>query len=88
MSPTLGKRKRQGRETIQNTRATSEESSESQNEDVQDVFRRHFEAHFKPLPTVRKAANIVEEVWINKYGEESEWEGISEPEGILENQIP
>lgn len=85
MAATLGKRKRQSTETIRNTRAASEESSEIQNEDVQDVFRRHFEAHFKPLSTVKKTVNIVEEAIADGDGEESEWGGISEPEGILED---
>jgi hypothetical protein len=87
MAPALGKRKRQGTKASGNTRAASEEPSESQDEDIQDVFRRHFEAHFKPLPTVKKAVNIVERVPAEGDGEESEWEGISEPEGILQDQI-
>lgn len=82
MAPTLGKRKRQSAEDIQCTRAAPEESSESQDEDVQDLFRRHFEAHFKPLPRIMKAAKLVEEVLTEDDDEEeSEWEGISEPEG-------
>lgn len=85
MALTLGKRKRRGTEAIKNTRAVSEKSSESQNGDVQDVFRRHFEAHFKPLPTAKKAMSIVEEDLTDEDGEESEWEGISEPEGIFED---
>jgi hypothetical protein len=87
MAPALGERKRQDTEAIRNTRGTSEESSESQDEDVQDVFRRHFEAHFKPLPTVKKAVDIVEDVQTDEDGEESEWEGISETDGILPDQV-
>jgi hypothetical protein len=84
MAPTLGKRKRNGIEHMRNTKVGSEESSESQNEDIQDVFRRHFEARFKPLPSITKATKLVDEVLAEEGGEESEWEGISEPEGIIQ----
>jgi hypothetical protein len=87
MAPTLGKRKRHTREPIRNTRAISEESSESNNEDAQDVFRRHFETHFKPLSNLTKATKVVEKALSGEDGEESEWEGIPEPEGIIRDQI-
>jgi hypothetical protein len=86
MAASLGKRKRHGTEVFQNTRKVSEESLGSQDEDIQDVFRRHFEAHFKPLPLVRKLANIAKEVPTDEDEEESEWEGISEPEGTLKDR--
>jgi hypothetical protein len=87
MAPSLGKRKRHITETIQNTRAASEESSESQDEEVQDVFRRHFEAHFKPLPTVKKATDMAEDDPDVEDEDDTEWEGISEPEGMLQEHV-
>jgi hypothetical protein len=82
MAPTLGKRKRQDTKAIQNRKESSVESSESQ--DVQDIFRRHFEAQFKRLQTATHATSIAKEVIADDDGEESEWEGLSEPEGIIE----
>ena len=85
MAPALGKRKLQSKRKIRDTESDSEESSGSQNEDVQDVFRRHFEARFKPLPTVEKAAKVVKHAVTDGNEEDSEWGGLSESEGILQN---
>jgi hypothetical protein len=87
MTPTLGKRKRKGVEAIQSAREVSEESSNGQDGNVLDIFRRHFEAHFKPLHMARQVAYIAKEAPTDDEEEESEWEGISEPEGALQNRI-
>lgn len=87
MAPTLGKRKRKGTEAIQNTRAASVKSSESQDEDIRDVFRRHFEAHFNPLPTVNKAVSIVADVPDAEDEDDTEWEGISKPGGMFQGLV-
>lgn len=84
MASTVGKRKRQGNEVFRNKGEASKESLGCEDEDIRDVFRRHFEAHFKPLPLVRQSTNIAKEVPIDQDGEESEWEGISEPESKLQ----
>ena len=81
MAAILGKRKRQVRENNRSTKPASEEPSETQNEDVQDIFRRHFEAHFKPLSTTKKPVKAVDKNLIDEEEEESEWEGISEHNG-------
>lgn len=88
MPSTLGKRKRQGAEAVGNTRAVSGGPSDGHNEDFQDVFRRHFEAHFKPLPVVKMTTKIAEDVADTNDGGDSEWEGISGPEGRPQGQAP
>lgn len=81
MASNLGKRKR---------RAVAPGNDEAEEEDTaalleaQEVFRRHFEAQFQPLPEVEKV-KVVEEEEEEEYDdaeeeEESEWDGISEDE--------
>lgn len=52
--------------------------------DAQEIFRRHFEAQFKPLPVApvrpAPAAEDDEDDDIDSE-EESEWEGITEDDG-------
>jgi hypothetical protein len=81
MAPTLGKRKRQAPVPTKADREVSVESSNSLEEDAQAIFKRHFEAQFKPLPTVKKATKVVEEVSEEEGSDETDWEGISEPGG-------
>ena len=77
MSSTLGKRKR---------RAVASSTTEA--EDIaaakyaQEVFRRHFEAQFQPLPVVKKPEVLEQEDELDgeEEEEESEWDGISEDE--------
>jgi hypothetical protein len=85
MATSLGKRKRQF-STLENEeeRPTSDESSSSE-VDAQEIFRRHFEAQFKPLPVVRRTVVEVEALEDDESGHESEWSGISEAEdGLVE----
>ena len=86
MAPTLGKRKRRSTESIRDTGAASQEPWDSQNKNVQDVFRRHFEASFRPLSRVKKSTKLVEEATEGEDEYASEWEGISGSEGILQDQ--
>lgn len=82
MAPTLGKRKRQAEER----REGSPESSVIDEEEAQAIFRRHFEAQFKPLPTIKRVVEPVEPVKDDEDDEsESEWDGISDTEGKAEN---
>jgi hypothetical protein len=84
MAPSLGKRKRKGTDIMSIDRAASVESSSSLEQDAQAVFRRHFEAHFKPLRLVEKAAQVIEDVHEPASADETDWEGISEAGGRLQ----
>jgi hypothetical protein len=79
MATNLGKRKwRTVEETQQDLREGSE-VSEPPEGDAQELFRRHFEAKFKPLPVVKKAEKVIE-VQEDDSEEDSDWDGISEDE--------
>lgn len=76
MSKVLGKRK---------TREVVESAEEVL--DAQEIFRRHFEAQFKPLPVVAPvraapAAEEEDEVDVSEEEEGSEWDGLSEEDGM------
>lgn len=85
MAVMLGKRKRArgsadgaGEREDWRSSSPSPEScaDEAEERDVQDVFRRHFEAKFKPL--VRVEAPMTQEETVDVAGEEDEedeWEG-------------
>ncbi|USP78552.1 hypothetical protein yc1106_05826 [Curvularia clavata] len=90
MAPALGKRKRVTRaELEQPSRSPSPSSGsgdDSEKEDLQAIFRRAFEAKFKPLPTEPKKPKI-EETPVQKdepEEEESDWSGISDDENQVE----
>ncbi|KAI9049992.1 hypothetical protein LZ554_006137 [Drepanopeziza brunnea f. sp. 'monogermtubi'] len=76
MSTTLGKRKRRAPKEDATPRDQSEESGTDEL-DAQEIFRRHFEAQFKPLPVVQKA-ELVEESSDEELEEDSDWSGISD----------
>ena len=78
----LGKRKRRVAEPTENKRRESSEGSErpeSPELDAQEIFRRHFEAQFAPLPEVPKPT-VLEEESEAESEEEDEWGGLSEEE--------
>ncbi len=52
--------------------------------DMQDIFRRHFEAQFKPLPKRKQPAESVSSRPPQPLPEadESEWNGLSESDGM------
>ena len=79
MATTLGKRKRRTAEVTQDHARDDSENSESSEVDAQELFRRHFEAKFKPLPVVKEAEKLVE-AQEDDSEEESDWDGISEDE--------
>jgi hypothetical protein len=81
MATTLGKRKRRAAEIHKDGQRKEYEVSDPPDLDAQEIFRRHFEAQFKPLQVVRKAAKIVEEVEEDDSEEGSDWDGFSEDEG-------
>jgi len=61
MAMTLGKRKRQIVETYKEDQREGSDDSGSAELDAQELFRRHFEAKFKPLPVVKKVETVLEE---------------------------
>ncbi|KAF1851210.1 uncharacterized protein K460DRAFT_361975 [Cucurbitaria berberidis CBS 394.84] len=84
MAPKLGKRKRVTRAELEQASRSSSPSSGSNDsgaEDLQAIFRRAFEAKFKPLPVETKKPKIEQvQVEDEDEGEESDWSGISEDE--------
>ncbi|ORY17565.1 hypothetical protein BCR34DRAFT_555099 [Clohesyomyces aquaticus] len=85
MAPTLGKRKRVTREQLESSTrspspsdsASEQSSTDGGGEDMQDIFRRAFEAKFKPLAIepISRTKKFSEEE--QDPGEESGWSGIS-----------
>jgi hypothetical protein len=81
MATMLGKRKRRNVEGIEDKRRQGSEDSGSLELDAQEIFRRHFEAQFKPLPVVqKKTEEVLEEASEDESDKDSEWDGISEGE--------
>ncbi|PBP28622.1 hypothetical protein BUE80_DR000387 [Diplocarpon rosae] len=78
MSTPLRKRKRQDFEEGLRRKEASEGPGVEELV-AQEIFRRHFEAQFKPLPIVYKAKTI-QKVCQDRSEEESDWDGISEGE--------
>ncbi|KAH8603161.1 hypothetical protein B0O99DRAFT_680118 [Bisporella sp. PMI_857] len=68
---TLGKRKRRIPPAARN------EEDDTAKLHAQEVFRRHFEAHFQPIPEAKKVVGDIKKVSDDE-SEESEWGGISE----------
>lgn len=85
MAPTLGKRKRETADSSRKARIIESEESDTLELDAQEIFRRHFEAQFKPLPPIRKPTTVIEQESEDVSEEESEWDGISEAgEGMVQ----
>jgi hypothetical protein len=86
MAPALGKRKRISRKELEQSSRSPSPSSDSndsgEEDDVQAIFRRAFEAKFKPLAMETKKVNmdtpkeIEEEDLVEE--DDAEWAGISE----------
>lgn len=79
MTTTLGKRKLRATSSTRNQAKKARDVSPSEEDDAQAIFRRHFEAQFKPLPAPKKIVKIVEEVE-DESDDRSSWDGISEVE--------
>jgi hypothetical protein len=85
MATKLGKRKRELKTPGERADLRNSEDSSSSELDAQEIFRRHFEAQFKPLPVVPKKTVEVEPQEDDDSGPDSEWSGISEAEdGLVE----
>jgi hypothetical protein len=96
MPPALGKRKRVTRAELEQPSRSPSPSSDSGGdsgaENLQAIFRRAFEAKFKPLPVEPKKPKI-EETHVQEEPEEEEtdWSGISDNENgveVIEYQDP
>lgn len=79
MATILGKRKRRAALDAKDNRQDGEDS-ETLELNAQEVFRRHFEAHFKPLPQVERPVKVLEEQAVGESEDDSEWDGISDGE--------
>ena len=79
MATILGKRKRRTALDAKDNRQDGEDS-ETLELNAQEVFRRHFEAQFKPLPQVQRPTKVLEEQAIGESEDDSEWDGISDGE--------
>lgn len=92
MSAMLGKRKRDtvrvSKKQIESQNEQPSSESESEALDAQEIFRRHFEAQFAPLPVVAKKGKVgkVEAEEESEEGSEGELEGESDWDGISEEE--
>jgi hypothetical protein len=79
MATMLGKRKRW---TTKDTEANrqDEEDLESFERNAHEIFRRHFEAQFKPLPQIEQPVKGLEQQVEGESEDDSEWDGISDRE--------
>ena len=71
---------------LQRRSSSLESSQNSRREDLQAIFKRHFEAKFKPLDPEPEKTKIVEQVEnVLDEAEDSGWEGInSSKEAVVE----
>ena len=79
MTTTLGKRKRKSVNDA--TAVTSDGDQPVQENDAQAVFRQYFEQQFRPIENSTKPTTIVTEDPVAVAEEDSDWDGLSEPEG-------
>jgi hypothetical protein len=77
----LGKRKRPASALTREARGLSADSSDGLH-DAQAIFKRHFEAHFKPLHLPEKDSQQAGKAPESQSGDDIEWDGISEADGI------
>lgn len=92
----LGKRKRVSREQLEQPSRSPSPSSSSgseseEEEDLQDAFRRAFEAKFKPLDDGPKKKKKVEDIVLedpkDQEEDDSDWSGISSEEEDEQVQV-
>ena len=82
----LGKRKRSAPSTAM---VAPEDSASGSQEDLQEVFRRHFEAQFKPLPDQKPqmGPSKTTETDLGPDEDVSDWDGISTDEEELSIEV-
>jgi hypothetical protein len=78
MASMLGKRKRRTPEVTREAHREESEESDASELDAQEIFRRHFETQFKPLPVAEKSSYPAAEESADESEESSDWNGISE----------
>ncbi len=81
MASSLGKRKRKPTRENEIHRRRDRGDSEGSELDSQEIFRRHFETQFKPLPQIEQPTKVVDRASAEHLEELSDWSGISEGEG-------
>ena len=74
----LGKRKRRAPESGNTGVRGQSDGSDTSELDAQEIFRRHFETQFKPLPNAQPASRLPVEESDDDSEEESDWGGISD----------
>jgi hypothetical protein len=79
--PALEKRKRLASAPTREARGLSTDSSNGIH-GAQAIFKRHFEAHFKPLRLPEKDSQQAGKAPESLSGDDIEWDGISEVDGI------
>lgn len=81
----LGKRKRRPEKELDRTHTDKARSESPDQQDVNEIFRKAFEAKFKPLPQEEKVIEeVVAEAQNDHSDEDSAWSGISEDEEEVE----
>ena len=80
MASMLGKRKRRAPEASKIELREESEESDASELDAQEIFRRHFEAQFKPLPAAQEPSKAAAEEPAEDSEEASDWDGISDDE--------
>ena len=83
MTAVLGKRKRVSGKDEKSAKSATTPDVKSDTEDLQDIFRRAFEAKFKPLDVPVTVAADAEEEEISEpedLSDESDWSGLSDGE--------
>ena len=78
MPTTLGKRKRRMPKAAEEDQRAGSDEPDDSGLVAQEIFRRHFEAQFKPLPVAQKPAKPVEEEVEDESEDTSDWDGISD----------
>jgi hypothetical protein len=80
MASMLGKRKRRAPEATKIEHREESEESDASELDAQEIFRRHFEAQFTPLPAAQICSKPVAKEALDEPEEDSDWDGISDDE--------
>lgn len=79
MAVSLGKRKRRQAREVPVTLDSHVSDDEEDRQALQDIFRKHFEAKYKPLPLIEKKAAIelLNDLSVSEEDDEDEWSGFS-----------
>lgn len=78
----LGKRKRKAGTPVREAKEATPDDESGSGLDAQEIFRRHFEAQFEPLPEIKRDTVTIEEDE-SEEDSEDDWDGISEDSGTF-----